>query len=110
MAQDDQHPAPHLSPAQVAVLRLLARGYNEGEALRALHITLSTHRNQLQTIRNLLGAHRKEQLIVAAIYYEYVTPEEVMGLIHTMEVRQHEYSSVESAWSVDADEGQGGAV
>lgn len=65
VAQIGQPPAAaqRLSPREIEVLQLLARGMSTSELSRTLHLSINTVRNHVQSILTRLGAHSKLEAV-----------------------------------------------
>ena len=59
-------PPPHLTPRQVAVLRLLEQGHSTKQIAAELHLSTETVRNHIRRLLRALGVHSRLEAVAAA--------------------------------------------
>jgi DNA-binding NarL/FixJ family response regulator len=61
-----------LTPREIAILRLLAGGYSNGEIARALEIALGTVKNHISSILSKLGVRDRTRAVLKALKSGYI--------------------------------------
>jgi DNA-binding NarL/FixJ family response regulator len=74
-------PAPGLTHREMQVLKLLVRGFREGEIARDLYIAPKTVAKHIEHILGKLGVHSRAQAVAQAVRWGMVPEQEQPGLV-----------------------------